>query len=302
MKLARQNPPVFPRQTVEQALTALLEQHLFHLGRWEEKARSWDDIEGVHQMRVALRRMRAILRIFRPAMARELTDPWRATMRDFAGQLGPARDLDVFIAESLGAVAGRLPLAGGDGLQRLASKRREAAYVDVRAVLDGGRYRTFKQSFADWLNTGGWRHSPTIADHRGILDQNVASFSRRVLKKQRKRVLRQGRSTTADVPEELHRLRIDCKNLRYAAECFAPLYPDMEHFIAHLKGLQDVLGAMNDVSVTRQLLDELLAEVSDSELLQYGAGLIGWRYCEYERLRGSFDSRWKEFRHTRKPW
>lgn len=302
MKRPQRVPPVFPRQTVQQAFVALLEQQLFSLGRWEDSARTGVDVEGVHQLRVALRRMRSVLRIFRPALASELTRPWSEDMRYLAGQLGPARDLDVFLDQSLTAVAGKLPLAGADQLRRLAEVRRSGAYDAVRVLLDSERYSDFKRGLGEWLRRAGWQRGSLTDQQRAALAGNVGDFARRMLKKQRKRVLRQGRATDENKPEELHRLRIECKKLRYAAECFAPLYAGMAEFIDHLKGLQDLLGVMNDVSVTQHLLDDLLQGADDPDALRYGAGLIGWRCCQYEQLRHSFGLRWREFRRADKPW
>lgn len=302
MKLSRQNAPVYTRQTVQQAFVALMEQHLFYLGRWEPVARSPDDIEGVHQLRVALRRMRSALRIFRPALPREITRPWGEEMRYLAGQLGPARDLDVFLDEGLGAVAGKLPLPGEASLRHLAETHRVAAYETVRTLLDSDRYTAFKRGFADWLATESWLRGPLEDKHRERLDQPVVDFARRVLKKHRKRVLRQGDSVDPSSDQDLHRLRIECKKLRYAGEFFEPLFPGLSDFIGHLKSLQDVLGVMNDVAVTRSLLERLLEGVNDAEVRQYGAALLGWRCCVYYRLRDDFTAYWQDFRDTDRPW
>ncbi|MDX1606030.1 MAG: CHAD domain-containing protein [Candidatus Competibacterales bacterium] len=302
MKLAKQRPPVYPRQTAAQAFTALMEQHLFHIGQWEDLARAGVDPEGVHQLRVTLRRMRSALRLFRPALSPEVTRPWSDEMRDLANELGPARDLDVFLDEGLGAVSGQLPLPGGQALRERAETQRSVAYERVRALVDGQPYTGFKRDFADWLAAARWEREPLDEKRRRRLEQNVLVFARRALKKQRKRVLAQGESLADATEETLHRLRIECKKLRYAGEFFEPLFPGMDAFIGHLKGLQDVLGVMNDVAVTRTLLDSLLADGDDPAAQQYAAGLLGWRCCEASYRRRELESRWREFREAGKPW
>jgi CHAD domain-containing protein len=302
MKLSKQNAPVYPRQTVQKAFVALLEQHLFHLSRWEETARTREDIEGVHQLRVGLRRMRSALRVFRPALPREISRPWSEEMRYLAAQLGPARDLDVFISEGLGEVGGRLPLPGGEALRAIAEQRRDAAYETVRAMLDSDRYADFKRGFADWLAAAAWQRGPLSEQHHARLNSNVIRFARRRLKKQRDRVLSRGKETDWAVAEDLHRLRIECKKLRYAAEFFNPLFDGMNAFIAHLKDLQDGLGVLNDVAVTRSLLDELLVDAADPDARRYADGLLGWRCHEAHRLQTGLRDLWRDFRETPKPW
>ena len=69
-----------------------------------------------------------------------------------------------------------------------------------------------------------------------------------------------------------------------------------------MRGLQDLLGVMNDVSVMRQLLDQILKGVNDAETLQYAGGIIGWRTCEYHELLKGFERRWEEFVEAKHPW
>lgn len=303
LKLSKQHSPLNARQTVAQAITALLEQHLVYLNQWETTARTREHTEGVHQLRVALRRMRSALRLFRPAIPTEITRPWALEMRDLARTLGPARDLDVFLDEGLGVVSGRLPLSGEEKLRDLAEQRRTEAYVTVQHMLDSERYAGFKRGLADWLITEGWTRGPLTEKHRQRLTRNVSRFARKRLNKQLQRVIQRGvAAADGESTEQLHELRIECKKLRYAGEFFAPLFDGMDDFIDQLKELQDLLGVINDVAVTRELLAQLIGDSTDTELLQYAAGLIGWRCCEQYHLQTEFHSRWNRFRALKKPW
>ena len=112
-KQKRKKPaPVHSRQSTSEAFVTVLQHNFDYLQGWEREARSWEDTEGVHQMRVAFRRMRSALVTFRTAVPQELTRTWSEEMRWLAGQFGDARDLDVFIDEALGAVTGKLQLEG----------------------------------------------------------------------------------------------------------------------------------------------------------------------------------------------
>ena len=100
----------------------------------------------------------------------------------------------------------------------------------------------------------------------------------------------------------MHRLRIECKKLRYGAEFFTPIIPGLDEFIGHMKGLQDLLGVMNDVSVMKELLEQLLHGECDPQVAQYAGGLVGWRTRQFHDLLNSFDDRWEEFTHAKHPW
>ena len=158
-KTARKAKPLRAGITVSSALEEILRHNFDNLTQWESKARSWDDIEGVHQMRVNSRRMRAALWSFRSAVPKEVSLHWSEELGWLADQLGNARDLDVFIAEGLTSVQDQLPLPGRDKLVALAEQRRAAAYDVVRATLDSDRYAQLKRDFPAWFTARGWEQA-----------------------------------------------------------------------------------------------------------------------------------------------
>ena len=299
---AKSLAPVTAPQTVSDAFRDVLTHNLSVLAVWEEAARRGEDIEGVHQLRVAFRRLRSALRVFRAAVPRAATQVWADDMRWLASQLGPARDIDVFIDEGLDALSGKLPLPGEGKLADLAQRHREQAYQSVREMLASHRYGAFKQNFSHWLETEGWRNGELTDQHRQRLENPVVPFARRRLTKQRRQVVATGEEIDQNVPEQMHLLRIACKRLRYASEFFRSLFEDMDIFIDHLKQLQDLLGVMNDVAVMHHLLDILLAGETDPEILQYAGALVGWRTRQYYEIKNSFNDRWREFLEAEQPW
>jgi len=302
LKLSKQSSPLQSEQTVAQAFIALMQQHLDYIEQWEAGSRSPDDIEGVHQMRVGLRRMRSAVRLFRPAIPAEIGRPWADEMRELAQMLGPARDLDVFITEGLTAISGELPLPGETALQERAEQLRAEAYVTVREMLDGERYANFKRDFRQWLETEGWNQGPLSEKNQKNLSRKVRKFARKRLSKQHQKVLAQGEGADSHSAEQLHELRIECKKLRYAAEFFTPLFSGMDDFIDHLKDLQDLLGVINDAEVTQSLLNQLLEGTDNSEMQRYADGVMGWRSCERYQLQQQFNAGWEDFQSTKTPW
>ncbi|MEA3275014.1 MAG: CHAD domain-containing protein [Pseudomonadota bacterium] len=295
--------PLTADQTVSTAFATILRHNFEYLIQWEEAARSWNDIEGVHQFRVTIRRMRSALSLFRNALPKSVSGHWSEEMRWVAGELGLARDLDVFIAEGLSAVATKLPLSGSQGLLRLADERRARVYAEqVCTMLDSDRYRRFKEGFGDWLEQREWEKGEHTKKQAKTLSMNLVPFSRELMDKQERRVLSAGSHVSREDPAQMHRLRIECKKLRYAAEFFRPLFAGMDIFISHMKGLQDLLGVMNDVAVMQHLLDDLLANETDREIVVFAGGLIGWRTCDFHHMLNCFDDYWEEFIEAKHPW
>nr|MBS0019496.1 CHAD domain-containing protein [Gammaproteobacteria bacterium] len=295
-------PPGDPSQNVSEAFATILEHNLRALLAWEKAAKSWKDIEGVHQVRVALRRLRSALTVFRPAIPRHITDSWAQQMRQFASCLGPARDLDVFISEGLAPLTEHLPLPGAKPLMALAERHRAAAYHPVRTMLESRKYRRFKKDFGAWLRAQGWRSAELTERERERLDSRAVTFAREILNQRLRKVLKTGRHADQDSADEMHQLRIECKKLRYAVEFFVPLFEGMEDFVAHMKKLQDLLGIMHDVAVTPALIDRLLEAEDDPHAYRYAGALIGWRAREYYDLKSSFQSRWVELAEAPVPW
>jgi CHAD domain-containing protein len=285
---------------VSAALAEILRSSFDDLTRWESKAHSWDDIEGVHQMRVTCRRMRAALWSFRSAVPKRVSVSWTDELGWLAGRLGDARDLDVFIAEGLTSAGGQLPLPGRDNLIALAEQRRAAAYDAVRATLDSDRYGQFKQDFPAWFEARGWEQADLSEKQR----KNIGKYARKLLHRLDSSVRETGASLDRNDAEQMHQLRIACKKLRYAAEFFAAIIPGLDAYIRLLKQLQNELGTLNDVSVMCRLLKELLAGESDPDAFGYACAMVVWRTREGCTLLASFEKRWQAFvkQRSSKKW
>lgn len=177
------------------------------------------DIEGVHEIRVGLRRMRSALTLFSPAIPHRVTNPLAKDLRWAAKALGRARDLDVYIAKNL-STTGKKTHAK---MRVLAKKQREEAYNRVRLVLQGKRYQNIKTQLADWLDANRW-HRALSKQERKVVERKVPPFTSHVLETHRIKVLKNGKHLQRLDSEALHDLRIECKELRYATEFFRPLY------------------------------------------------------------------------------
>lgn len=295
--------PLNDSQTASEAAAAIFKHHFEYLLVWEESAKSWDDIEGVHQVRVSFRKIRSAFSLFRDAVPKAVSKPWNEEIRWIAGEMGLARDLDVFIDEGLGTIRGKLPFSGEQKLVALAMEARARTYQErVRPMLESERYAVFKSGFQQWYEAREWENAELNKKQLANQQMKLDKYSRKLLDKQERRVLALGSHIDRSDAHEMHKLRIECKKLRYAADFFKPLYSGVGNFIAHMKGLQDILGVMNDISVMHKLLGTILAESNDHEALEYAGAIVGWRTCEFYHQLDNFDRYWNDFTEATHPW
>ena len=213
------------------------------------------DPEPLHDMRVAMRRMRAALRIFRHALPAARLRWLMTHLRWIGGVLGAVRDLDVYLLhlrEDVDAAPRELWPGVDIYHQRLQNRREKARSAMLRA-LDSKRFARFAAALQRFLDKGPPRRpSAPRATWR------VGPPAGHILAKRLEKVLEDGRrigehSTDA----ELHRLRIDCKRLRYACEFFDSLLGNAgTQFAGRIKTLQDALGAHQDAVVGLRILRE----------------------------------------------
>lgn len=256
--------------------------------------------EGVHQMRVALRRLRSGLKIFRPLIAREASAERVEDIRWLNGYLGPARDWDVFLDEGMAALFGRFPRKRGLLLFRVKAEAiRQAHHRALREALAEPRYPLLRQQFAAWLDRRDWRER-CRDQRRERLARPVLVFAAPLLEREHRRVLKAGNSFEALAAEERHALRIRIKRLRYAQDFFSSLYETatVKLYLNALSDLQDCLGVMNDIAVARRLLDEAGLR-SASAARQVIEGWYGCRLDVHERLFGDV---WQRFQACERPW
>jgi CHAD domain-containing protein len=235
------------------------------------------DSEFLHDFRVAVRRTRAALGQIKGVFP----EPAQACFRrelSWLGQLtGPTRDLDVYLLK-FGDYEAALPPAVRRDLEPLrgflaAEQRREQRRLAT--ALGGARYRRL---LADWQAFLEDERGPGPGDQEPSppnAGRPIVEVAGRRIRKVYRRVLDQGRAIGDDSPDEsLHRLRIECKKLRYLLEFFRGLYPspEVDPLIKALKKLQDNLGDFNDYSVqqkqlkdfARRMLDEGVADADTS--------------------------------------
>jgi CHAD domain-containing protein len=237
--------------------------------------------DALHRTRVALRRLRAILSLFKDLAAGEDADAMRGRLGDQARILGLARNCDVYLAETLAPVLDAYDdLPGLADLQDGAQARRQQAYDTALEGLRGGALTEALAQCRAWLVSGPWTVDPERADLRA---EAVEAFAARVLRRWRRRIGRNGRHLAGMDGETRHRLRIAAKKLRYAAELFAELFPGRQArsryrpMVTALRDLQDHLGRLNDAVVAYREADALVGEGDGGSDWAFAAGFVAGR-------------------------
>jgi inorganic triphosphatase YgiF len=211
--------------------------------------------EGLHQMRVALRRLRTALKLFEPVVADDAYPRLLSEMKWLTGELDQSRNIDVLIDETFHPAARRFhDQPGLAALGERLLKARTRAYDRVLATLETPRYLGLVLDMAAWIDGGRWSQ-PGEALFAARADAAAEILAGEGLDRLRRQVKRRGAGLKRLDPQSRHRLRIRAKRLRYALEFFEGLYSgrrdERDAYLEILQALQDTLGALNDRAVAR---------------------------------------------------
>ncbi len=250
-----------PTDTMAEAGRKVIGFHLARMLSHEEGTRLGEDIEALHDMRVAVRRMRAALGIFQSAYTGKTVKALRKGLKSITKALGPARDMDVFI-EKLQAYRATLPEAEQAGLTPLLENwqaQRETARKAMVDFLDSGKYAQVKKTLLNFVKSKGegdipvQKDRPTPHQLRHLVPQLIYARYAEVYAYD---VVLDSASL-----ETLHDLRLALKAFRYTLEFFRELLgPEVKAVLAEIKHLQDHLGDLNDADVAIGILQQQLAE------------------------------------------
>ena len=276
---------------------AALRRHFLELIVYEPGTRLGEDAEPLHQMRVATRRLRAILKLFGdalPARARS----YRATLAWLAEALGAVRDLDVQLERLEGWCREMAPRDAREleAISALLRRRRLAARRHLLRALDCARYDRFVAGFARFLR------GPS--GHRGSARLSTLESAPDLIRRRMRKVRKAGDDVVASSPPAAyHQLRIRSKHLRYALEVHADIYgKTLRRHVDAVAALQKLLGRHQDAEVAVVYLRELCA--TRGRRLRPEAifviGKIAERYeREAEKLRRRFPKRYRAVRRGR---
>ncbi len=212
------------------------------------------DSEALHRMRTALRRLRTAISVFSGVLDDREAARFMAELRWIGGELGPARDVDVFISDVVRAL--RMRHAHDRGVRRICcnfERRRGLLYGEIARSLQSVRFRHLELDLARWIEAGQRVTSPNGSASRRR-DRLVTLLAAEVLARRQKKLRKAGRHLTRLSLRDRHGLRIRTKKLRYVIEFFSHLFPGKKRakrcraMLSTLKDLQDSLGALHDLA------------------------------------------------------
>jgi CHAD domain-containing protein len=290
------SPGLLPDMPLRFGASRVLRWHLDALALAEPIARIGEDVEGVHRMRVATRRMRATFRLFAAAFPPKRLASAQRFLRKTGTELGRVRDLDVMQGQ-LPALGNEVPRSVAADLEPLhalllhfhglARKRLVAWLASEGRLVRAQSFEAFALGVPSRL--------------RGVAGKPLRDFAPGLLETAAQRVFRRGdRVRKGSPPEHLHALRIETKRLRYTAEALVELYgPELDSFLRRMVKLQDVLGVYNDAHVAQVLLSRWIDTPQGRKLprrtLVAVGSMIAAQDARAGEARSGFRRVWKDF-------
>jgi triphosphatase len=293
--------------TAADAVRIIGRSTLRHITANETAVQSLDS-EGVHQMRVGLRRLRAAISLFSELFGDKQTERIKSDLKWLeTRELSPARDLDVYERGTVEPMRRAAPATRGmKELGGALAARRAAAFVKAKTVVDSPRYRSLLLDTLQWLEIGDWAKRS-----RRYRDRPIERFAAEILARRTKWVTKRAKRLHELNTVQRHKLRIGVKKLRYASDFLGHLFGGhkakkrLSGFEARLADLQDRLGALNDIAVHKKLAPKLVAGKPNAKVRvrAFAAGIVsGHERSEIEPLIKAANKEARKFARLRPFW
>ncbi len=295
-----------PKETLETSFQAIGRSTLHHIVANEAAVLSGLP-EGVHQMRVGVRRLRAGLWVFSDMLRCTQTAAIRRDLKWLAGKLGPVRDLDVFLTTRVKLLdAADPPIPGlGDLIGELDYRRAVAAEA-AKAAIASARYRLMILNILEWIEDGTW-----LKLRPSLRKQRIKPFAAELFVRRMAKAKKRARDISELSVYDRHELRIALKKLRYAIYFFENLFQGhaRRKAIADHKDclakLQDSLGALNDIAVHQRMIRRLSNDVRKRKVkpVTFAAdAVIDLERRETRKLLHAADSAARKLRNAEAFW
>lgn len=290
------DPDLSAEMNAGRAFTLICRACLRHLVV-NEPATIRRDGQALHQMRIAVRKLRAAISLFSDFVSDYRVGTIKTELRWFARELGPARELDVFLSEVLGPLKSQHKNDPGFiSISRMFARRRLQGYRRAQDAVQSARFRALVLDTAEWVEAGPWSTSedPLVRIRR---EMPIKIYAAEQLSLRRKKIRRRGAKISRLSPEQLHGLRIQVKKARYAVEFFSSVYGGnksakrRKKVVSTLRQLQDCLGRLNDIMTSKVLCAEIMANpgrgstAEQSRHRAFAAGLVtGNQQAQFDKF------------------
>ncbi|MGO9700085.1 MAG: CHAD domain-containing protein [Xanthobacteraceae bacterium] len=298
---------VYPAMSVRECFVAIAQPCVAYVLASVNFAYKNDDPEGIHRLRVAIRRMRSVLSIFRRAMRKSHRPRLSVKLRTFEQKLGAARDWDVLVEETIASMPSNLrKQRSTEHLVRIAQAKRAEGDKSAHAALRDPQYTEILLQLASWVDSqfGSNASAPQAGKWKpDVLAGPAPAFAAEVMGTYHDKARNLGRNVRKLDPQEIHRLRIRVKKLDYAAEFFGSLWPNQrtQRYLAALRGLEDALGAFHDTLVADGLLAHFSA-LRGADACVSTAPVNHWLTEHQRGLRKHVIELWRRFANQKPFW
>src|SRR5260370_1894807 len=261
--------------------------------------------EGIHQMRIAVRRLRSALSSFKKMLPAEDLAWITGELKWLMSALAEARNLDAFGTDLLEPTRDAVhDEPGFDDLAAAVDRLRRAAYERVRDGILSERYPALMLHLLHWFEARSWRGRSPFAGSDSA-SQPIGEVTPLLLDRRRRKMRQRSKHFGRLNSRKRHKLRIAGKKLRYAIELLESLFnqQDLQKFTKRLKRLQDDLGHANDVSVAHDFLRRLCTNAQfDSPVANAGARLLEWHERAMVKGERKLRKRLRRLNHAKPFW
>ena len=237
-----------------------------------------DVADGVHQMRVAVRRLRSVVGTIKQMLPQEQHKWVSKELRWMANILAPARNWDVLSSSLLAPV--RSALSDNQDLIklcRICESERQSAHHSANAVIGSGQHTATLIKLLEWFTSCSWRNQP-VSQQSALLMAPIGTMAPRLIGRRYKKAKKAADRFDELTPQQRHEFRISIKKLRYTIEFLKDLFDSgqVAEFVQRLKPLQDDVGYANDVRVARDLLADLHVSQDAMAVARAAGVVLGW--------------------------
>jgi inorganic triphosphatase YgiF len=260
--------------TTEEAFRVIAHSAVRHFAGNADAVRMLDP-EGIHQMRVGLRRLRAAISLFSGIRSGAEAEQIKSELKWLTNELAPAREIDVFVKGKISqAVRDIFPRRGGKAIEKAFAARRAAALERANKAVGSERCRALLVDVLEWIE----RHRSV---RKGV-NTPIGKFAAETLRRRIKKVLKRGRDLAKLPARERHQFRISIKKIRYGAEFFESLFPgrrkqkQIGRLSDRLRKIQDALGSLNDFIAHQKMVSDVAFKSAseDQRVRAFASGIV----------------------------
>jgi inorganic triphosphatase YgiF len=261
------SPALSAKMRAGEGFRALAESSVQQLMLNERALREGFSSRGVHQARVATRRLRAVLSFFGPIARDARFNRVKADVKWISRMLGAVRDLDVFCSTFLASTLRETNLPGGESLCLHFEHKRRIEFAKLTAAFRSIRFRESMLNLIEWLECGDWRTLSAIEGSPGA--ERFADFVGKRLRRRLKKLSGDARALSELDHQAVHALRRRAKTLRYIAESYELVSDARERERQRadtqaLRTVQSILGQRQDLVVAETLLTAVAGECEEA--------------------------------------